>query len=164
MVAFIIRRLIQAIILIKCVLVFLFLLLHITGDPVMVMAPEDATTEDIKQITIQMGFDKPLYVQYYRFFSGVIRGDWGESYEHEEPALDIVLERLPATIQLTAVAFSMSVLIGIPLGCFAALKENQMTDRACMIGAVLGQALPNFWLGLMMILFFAVTLKILPSY
>ena len=162
--AFVVRRLLQAVVLIKCVLVFLFLLLHITGDPVMVMAPEDATEEDIKQITIQMGFDKPLYVQYYRFFSGVIKGDWGESYEHEAPAFGIVMERLPATIQLTAVAFSMSVLIGIPLGCFAALKENQMTDRACMIGAVFGQALPNFWLGLMMILFFSVTLKILPSY
>ena len=78
--AFVVRRLLQAVVLIKCVLVFLFLLLHITGDPVMVMAPEDATEEDIKQITIQMGFDKPLYVQYYRFFSGVIKGDWGESY------------------------------------------------------------------------------------
>jgi peptide/nickel transport system permease protein len=164
MTGFIIRRLFQAVILIKCVLVFIFMLLHLTGDPVMVMAPDDATQEDIARLRKQMGFDKPILEQYRRFFFNALKGDFGESFEHGEPALKIVLEHLPATIQLAAVAFMISIFVGIPLGCVAALKENSLIDKGCMVGAVLGQAIPNFWLGLMMILVFAVYWGALPSF
>ena len=130
----------------------------------MVMAPDDATQEDIARLRKQMGFDKPILEQYRRFFVNAIKGDFGESFEHGEPALKIVLEHLPATIQLTAVAFMISIFVGIPLGCVAALKENSIIDKGCMVGAVLGQAIPNFWLGLMMILVFAVYWGALPSF
>lgn len=164
MAKFVMRRLIQAIVLIKCVLIFVFLLLHLTGDPVAVMAPEDATQEDMARMRRLMGFDKPLLVQYGHFFRHALHGDFGKSFEHGEPALKIVLERLPATVELTAVAFLFSVLVGLPLGCLAALKEDTLLDRFCMVGAVLGQAIPNFWLGLMLILVFAVYLGLLPSF
>lgn len=164
MIGFIIRRLFQAIVLIKCVLIFIFLLLHLTGDPVSVMAPDDATQEDLVRLRQQMGFDKPLLTQYVKFFTGALRGDFGESFEHGEPALKIVLERLPATLQLAFTAFFISVFVGIPLGCLAALKENTVYDQSLMVGTVLGQAVPNFWLALMMILVFSVYLGILPSF
>lgn len=129
-----------------------------------VMAPDDATQEDLVRLRQQMGFDKPLLTQYGRFFFGALRGDFGESFEHGEPALKVVLERLPATLQLATTAFLISVFVGIPLGCLAAFQENKLVDRTCMIGAVVGQAVPNFWLGLMMILFFSVYLGLLPSF
>lgn len=164
MIGFILRRLFQAVVLIKFVLVFIFLLLHLTGDPVSVMAPDDATKEDLIRLRQQMGFDKPLLTQYVKFFSGALRGNFGESFEHGEPALKIVLERLPATIQLASVAFLVSVILGIPLGCLAALREKSAFDQFLMAGTVLGQAVPNFWLGLMMILVFSVNLGLLPSF
>lgn len=164
MIGFIFRRFIQAIVLIKCVLIFVFLLLHLTGDPLLVMAPDDATKEDLVILRKQMGFDKPLIVQYARFFAGAMQGDFGKSWDQGEPALKVVLERMPATIQLALVAFLMSIVIGIPLGCLAALKENTAYDQSLMIGSVVGQAVPNFWLALMMILFFSVYLRWLPSF
>ena len=164
MTGFVFRRLIQAIVLIKCVLIFVFLLLHLTGDPLTVMAPDDATQEDLMILRQQMGFDKPLIVQYARFFAGAVQGDFGKSWDQGEPALKVVLERMPATIQLALTAFVISVLIGIPLGCLAALKENTAYDQSLMAGSVVGQAVPNFWLALMMILFFSVYLRWLPSF
>lgn len=164
MIGFILRRLLQAIVLIKFVLVFIFLLLHLTGDPVSVMAPDEATKEDLIRLRQQMGFDKPLLTQYKKFFFGALQGDFGESFEHGEPALKIVLERLPATLQLATTAFLISVFLGIPFGCLAALREKSTFDQILMAGTVLGQAVPNFWLGLMMILVFSVHLGILPSF
>ena len=164
MTGFVFRRLVQAIVLIKCVLIFVFLLLHLTGDPLTVMAPDDATQEDLMILRQQMGFDKPLVVQYARFFAGAVQGDFGKSWDQGEPALKVVLERMPATIQLALTAFLMSVLIGIPLGCLAALKENTAYDQSLMAGSVFGQAVPNFWLALMLILFFSVYLRWLPSF
>lgn len=111
-----------------------------------------------------MGFDKPLIVQYSKFFLGAVQGDFGKSWDQGEPALKVVLERMPATIQLALTAFVISVLIGIPLGCLAALRENTAYDQSLMIGSVVGQAVPNFWLALMMILFFSVYLRWLPSF
>jgi len=164
MTGFILRRLFQALVLIKCVLVFVFLLLHLTGDPISVMLPEDASKEDEALLRQQMGFDKPLVTQYGIFFGKVLRGSFGDSFETGEPALGLVLSHMPATVELAATAFIISIIVGLPLGCLAALKENSLLDRSCMIGAVLGQALPGFWLGLMLILLFAVNLRLLPSF
>jgi len=164
MTGFIFRRALQALVLIKCVLIFVFLLLHLTGDPISVMLPEDASKEDEALLRQQMGFDRPLLIQYGIFFSKVLRGNFGDSFETSEPALELVLSHMPATIELAATAFIISIIVGLPLGCVAALKENSLLDRTCMIGAVLGQALPGFWLGLMLIMVFAVSLRILPSF
>lgn len=164
MIGFILRRALQAVVLIKCVLVFVFLMLHVTGDPISVMLPEDASQEDEILLRKQYGFDKPLLTQYGIFFGKVLRGSFGDSFETGEPALELVLSHMPATIELAATAFIISIIVGLPLGCLAALKENSLLDRVCMIGAVLGQALPGFWLGLMLILVFAVNLRLLPSF
>jgi len=164
MTGFIIRRAFQALILIKCVLVFVFLLLHISGDPISVMLPEDASQEDEILLRKQYGFDKPLLTQYGIFFGKVLQGSFGDSFETGEPALGLVLSHMPATIELAGTAFIVSIIVGLPLGCLAALRENSFLDRTCMIGAVLGQALPGFWLGLILILIFAVNLRLLPSF
>ena len=154
----------QAIVLMKFVLIFVFLLLHLSGDPARIMLPDDATEEDIAELRNEMGLDKPLLTQYLIFFRNVLHGNFGESFEHGESALKVVLEHLPATIELASAAFIMSVIIGLPFGCIAALKENTVYDKSLMFGAVLGQAVPDFWLGLMMILFFSVKLGWLPPF
>ncbi|MDP6367861.1 MAG: ABC transporter permease [Nitrospinota bacterium] len=165
MTGFIIRRFIQAVVLIKCVLIFVFLLVHLSGDPARIMMPDDSTEEDIERVRHEMGLDKPLFTQYKIFFRGVVlRGDFGESFEHGEPALKIVLEHLPATVELATSAFLISIIVGLPLGCLAALRENTVYDKGLMIGAVVGQAVPDFWFGLMMILFFSVKLRWLPPF
>lgn len=164
MTGFIVRRMIQAVVLIKCVLISVFLLLHLSGDPVRVMAPDDATEEYIAQLRHEMGLDKPLLTQYYIFFTGALRGNFGESFEHGESAFKVVIEHMPATIELATAAFLISIFIGLPFGCMAALWQNSLYDKSLMTVAVLGQALPDFWLGLMMILLFSVKLGWLPAF
>ena len=161
---FLVRRLIQSVILLKCVLVFVFLLLHLSGDPARVMLPDDATEADIAQLRNEMGLDKPLFTQYVIYFKGALRGDFGESFGHGESAFKIVLEHMPATIQLASAAFIFSIIIGLPIGCIAAIKENTFYDQGVMAIAVIGQAIPDFWLGLMLILFFSVHLQWLPPF
>jgi peptide/nickel transport system permease protein len=155
---------IQAIFLLKLVMIIVFLLLHMTGDPVSVMMDTDATLEDIAYMKKLMGFDQPLWVQYGRFFSNAIGGDFGESIEHGEPAMGLVLERLPATLEMALGAFTFAVVIGIPFGCLAAFKEGSLYDKGCVGISVLIQAVPDFWLAIMLIMFFSVTLGILPSF
>ena len=161
---FLVRRLIQSVILLKCVLGFVFLLLHLSGDPARVMLPDDATEADIAQLRNEMGLDKPLFTQYVIYFKGALRGDFGESFGHGESAFKIVLEHMPATIQLASAAFIFSIIIGLPIGCIAAIKENTFYDQGVMAIAVIGQAIPDFWLGLMLILFFSVHLQWLPPF
>ncbi len=122
----------QAIVLLKCVMVIVFLLLHMTGDPVLVMLDTDATQEDIEHLRKLMGFDQPLHVQYARFFSNALRGDFGESTEHGESAMGLVLEHFPATIEMAVGAFAFAVLVGIPFGCLAAFREGSAYDKGCV--------------------------------
>jgi peptide/nickel transport system permease protein len=128
------------------------------------MAPDDATEEYIAQLRHEMGLDKPLLTQYYIFFTNALRGNFGESFEHGESAFKVVLEHMPATIELATAAFLISIFIGLPFGCMAALWQNTLYDKSLMTFAVLGQALPDFWLGLMMILLFSVQLGWLPAF
>ncbi len=164
MARYVCKRSIQAIALIKCVMVIVFFLLHMTGDPVVVMLDMDATQEDIDHLRKLMGFDQPLYVQYARFFLNALQGDFGESTEHGESAMGLVLEHFPATIEMAGGAFAFAVLIGIPFGCLAAFKEGSIYDKSCVGVTVLIQAIPDFWLAIMFIMFFSVTLGLLPSF
>ena len=164
MAGYVFKRLIQAMVLIKCVMLIVFLLLHMTGDPVMVMLDTDATQEDIDRLRKLMGLDQPLYIQYGRFLSNALRGDFGESTEHGESAMGLVLEHFPATIEMAVGAFVFAALIGIPFGCLAAFKEGSLYDKSCVGVTVLIQAIPDFWLAIMLILFFSVTLGLLPSF
>ncbi len=155
---------IQAIFLLKLVMIIVFLLLHMTGDPVTVMLDTDATLEDIARLKKLMGLDQPLWVQYSRFFMNALHGNFGESIEHGEPAMGLVLEHFPATIEMAVGAFAFAAIIGIPFGCLAAFKEGSVYDKSCIGVTVLIQAIPDFWLAIMFIMFFSVFLGVLPSY
>ncbi|MBT3820448.1 MAG: ABC transporter permease [Nitrospinaceae bacterium] len=162
--SYFIKRVIQAVFLLKLVMILVFLLLHMTGDPVLVMMDTDATREDIAEMRKVMGFDQPLWVQYGRFFKGALRGDFGESIEHGESAMGLVLEHFPATLEMALGAFLFAAVIGIPFGCLAAFKEGSLYDKSCVGITVLIQAIPDFWLAIMFIMFFSVFLGILPSF
>jgi peptide/nickel transport system permease protein len=161
---YVVKRVIQAVFLLKLVMIVVFLLLHMTGDPVSVMMDTDATLEDIAHMKKLMGFDQPLWVQYGRFFKGAIQGNFGDSIEHGEPAMGLVLERLPATLEMALGAFTFAVVIGIPFGCLAAFKEGSLYDKGCVGISVLIQAIPDFWLAIMLIMFFSVFMGVLPSF
>ena len=158
MAGYVVKRLIQAVVLLKCVMIIVFLLLHMTGDPVLVMLDTDATHEDIEHLRKLMGFDQPLHVQYGRFFTNALQGNFGESTEHGESAMGLVLEHFPATIEMAVGAFVFAVIIGVPFGCLAAFREGSVYDKGCVGITVLMQAIPDFWLAIMFIMFFSVTL------
>lgn len=141
-----------------------FLLVHLTGDPTALYMGTEYRQEDYEILRHAMGFDRPLHEQYSRFFSGAIRGDFGLSLRHQVPPLPLVVEKLPATIQLTMAAMAFAVAIALPLGIFSALKKDSLLDTVCMVAALSGQCIPTFWLGIMLIVIFAVQLHLLPAY
>jgi peptide/nickel transport system permease protein len=169
MTTYVIRRCIQSLIVFAAILVIVFLMLQITGDPAAVLMPLDASEEDLRAFRQEMGFDKPLYLQFGRFLfggpktDGVMRGDFGFSYRHEIPALGLVLEHFPNTALLAVTAVVIAMIIAVPAGVLSAVFRNSWIDYVCSVGAMLGQSMPNFWLGLLLILLFAVHLRWLPT-
>lgn len=167
--AYIIRRLLQSIIVIKGVLLIVFFMLHMTGDPAAVLMPEDADREDIANFQKEMGFDKPLHIQYINFLfgykenKGVLRGDFGFSFRQELPAMELVLGHFPATALLAFASVTIAVLISIPAGVISAVYRNTLIDHVTTVGAMFGQAMPGFWLGLLLIMYFSVKLDWLPT-
>lgn len=140
-----------------------FVLIRLSGDPTALMVPLDASEEDIAQLRSQLGFDRPLPVQYLDFLGDALRLDFGQSIRHGRSAMDMVLERMPATIQLTIAAFVVALAIAIPLGVFSALRPDSLIDRISVVAALGGQAVPTFLLGIVLILVIAVQLGWLPS-
>jgi ABC-type dipeptide/oligopeptide/nickel transport system permease component len=161
---FLFRRTLQAVAIIFGVTLVTFFFLHLTGDPVGMLLPADASREDIQRMVKLFGFDQPLYVQFIRFLAGVVRGDFGQSIRQDEPALGLVLERLPATLELTLAAMAIAVLVAFPAGILSASRRGGLIDQAAMLFALIGQSVPNFWLGIMLILIFSVTLGWLPPF
>jgi len=161
---FLFRRTLQAVAIIFGVTLVTFFFLHLTGDPVGMLLPADASPEDIQRMVKLFGFDQPLYVQFIRFLAGVVRGDFGQSIRQDEPALGLVLERLPATLELTLAAMAIAVLVAFPAGILSASRRGGLIDQAAMLFALIGQSVPNFWLGIMLILVFSVTLGWLPPF
>jgi ABC-type dipeptide/oligopeptide/nickel transport system permease component len=157
------RRLAQSVIVLLGISIVVFVILHLTGDPTLLMLPLDASAEEIARFRRAMGFDDPLPVQYGRFLRGVLQGDFGSSLRHDEPALRLVFERMPATLELTVVALGIALLLAIPAGIVSALFRNSALDYVSTVVALVGQAMPTFWLGIMLILVFAVGLQVLPS-
>jgi len=143
--------------------VIVFSLTFLSGDPAVLMVSPEATAEDVERFREQAGFNDPILVQYSRFFSDAIRGDFGTSLRHNQPSLPLVIERLPATLQLSLFAIFLTVIIAIPLGVIAAWNRGSWIDNFAMGFAVFGQSVPNFWLGIMLIFFFAVRLHVLPT-
>ncbi|MDQ0256429.1 peptide/nickel transport system permease protein [Evansella vedderi] len=159
---YIIKKLFQIIPVLFIISFVVFIFVNVSGDPVVLMLPEDASNEEIKAMQESLGLDKPVIVQYGLFLSNVMKGQFGQSFVYKQEALPIVLERLPATFELMIAAIIISILISIPLGVLSAIKRNTFIDLFISGTSVLGKAMPNFWLGLMLMLVFSVYLQILP--
>jgi peptide/nickel transport system permease protein len=160
---FIARRLLQGLVLLILVATVVFFLGRLTGNPVDLMVPEDAAAEDRARLIEALGLDGSLFTQYVTFISGALRGDLGMSLRMRQPAVDVFLSRLPNTLSIIPWALLLAMLVGIPLGVIAALNRGRFLDRAAGTIAVLGIAMPSFWLGIVLIFFFSVTLGWLPS-
>ncbi len=157
------RRAVHSIFILIGVSLVTFLLVHMTGDPVTLFLPLDASPEAVRAMRTALGFDRPLYQQYASFLQGAVSGDFGTSLRHREGALDLVLGRLPATMQLTFVAMGVAVVVAVPLGVVAATHKDSAASLAASLLGLLGQSMPTFWLGIMMILLFSVSLRWLPA-
>jgi len=154
----------ESILLLLGVMVLVFFLVRITGDPANLMASREATPETIEQIRQEWGFDRPLMVQFWDFVTGAFVLDFGRSYHFKTEAMPMVLERLPATIELAAVGLLIAVVIGVPLGLVGGFNPGSVVDSVGRGLALLAQSIPNFWLALILILFFAVRLGWFPSF
>jgi peptide/nickel transport system permease protein len=160
---YVVYRLFQAIIVIWGITLITFSLLHMFRDPVSILLPPEATKEEAATLRKAMGLDRPLVVQYARFLSGTLRGDFGNSFVAQRPALGLVLERMPMTLWLAASGLLLAVILSVPLGVIAAVQRNRLLDHSASIFAVVGQAMPLFWLDIMLIIIFAVKLRLLPA-
>jgi peptide/nickel transport system permease protein len=161
--AFLIRRLMQSVIVVFVMSLIVFLGVNVVGDPVDMLISPDASQAEIEAVVRSFGLDRPIWEQYWRFLTGAVSGDFGKSFIHGTPALKLILERMPATMELAITALVMAVVLGIPLGLYAGLKPDANSSRAIMAGSILGFSLPTFWVGLMLIMIFAVMLGWLPS-
>lgn len=163
MTAFLIRRLMQSVIVVLVMSVVVFLGVNVVGDPIDMLISPDATFEEREAVVRAFGLDRPIWEQYWRFLVGAVTGDLGQSYIFGTPALPLILQRMPATMELALSALFLSIVIGLPLGLYAGLKPNATSSRMIMAGSILGFSLPTFWVGLMLIMVFAVMLGWLPS-
>jgi len=160
---FIVKRLGYAVLSLLLLSLTIFLLVRLTGDPSVLLVEPGASKEDLAAVRLQLGLDRPLWVQYGQFMSSLARGDLGHSFYYRTPVLELYLSRLPYSLLLAAAAMVFSLLVGIPSGILAAVFVNRWWDSAGKIFALLGLSLPSFWVGLVMILFFSVYLGWLPS-
>jgi peptide/nickel transport system permease protein len=163
MATYVLKRLGEAVLVCFGISVITFLLLHVAGDPVRLLLSIEAKAEDAAILRKSLGLDQPLYVQYGIFLKGLVQLDFGKSLFVREPALTLVLERFPATLQLTFAGMAIALAIAIPLGVIAAIRRYSFLDNLCTMLAVSGQAMPLFWLGLMLIILFSVKLHLLPA-
>lgn len=163
MTAFLIRRLVQAVIVLIVTSVIVFTGVFAIGDPLEILLPADASMAEREQVAESFGLNDPLPVQYLGFVTDALQGNFGRSFVYNRPATEVILERLPATLELTFTALIISLVIGIPLGLWAGVRAGSATDETIMTGSILGFSLPNFWQGMMLIMIFSVTLGWLPS-
>jgi ABC-type dipeptide/oligopeptide/nickel transport system permease component len=162
MTAILVRRLVRLIVVCFGISLITFFLMHLSGDPVAMILPE-ATEADRAILREAMGFNRPLFVQYGSFMGRAVQGDFGQSLYHRSPALPLVLERMPTTLLLTLFALLLAVVIAIPAGILTAVKRYSMYDHLATVAVLLGQSMPVFWTGIMLILLFAVGLHLFPA-
>ncbi|MDW5316816.1 ABC transporter permease [Rhizobium sp. PL01] len=163
MLGYTIKRLLQMVLVLFVVSIIVFLMMSFTGDPVFMVIPIDSTQAEIEQARRLLGLDQSLLNQYWIFLSNVLQGDFGRSYVFRQPAMDLILERLPATIEMVLVAMAFATVIAIPLGVYAGANPNRTTSRSIMAASLFGISLPGFWVGMMLIYFFSVRHQFLPS-
>jgi peptide/nickel transport system permease protein len=160
---YVLSRLGQTALVVFLSLTAVFGLVRLSGDPVLLSMPTDIQAKDVEEFRQRLGFNDPLGVQYARFLHGAVRGDFGQSLRYQRDALGLVLERLPATLLLAASAVGLTLIVAIPLGVVSAVRRDTLVDHLGTVVTVLGQAVPGFWLGLMLIYVFAVQLRWLPT-
>lgn len=157
------KRLFQALLVILAMTIIVFIGVNMIGNPVDILISPDADQAERLRVIQQLGLDQPLWHQYLAFLNGALHGDLGNSYVYNQPALQVIVQRFPATLELAVSAMLFSVLVGIPLGLYAGLRPDTWLAKILMAGSILGFSLPTFWVGLMMIMVFAVQLGWLPS-
>jgi peptide/nickel transport system permease protein len=163
MITWTIRRIFQACFVVLAMTVIVFVGVHVIGNPVDILISPEADQAERARIITSMGLDQPLWRQYAYFLYDALHGDLGRSFVFNEPALQLIAQRMPATLELAVTAVLFSVLFGVPLGLYAGLKPDGFLGRSIMAGSILGFSLPSFWVGLMLIMVFAVELGWLPS-
>jgi len=160
---FIIRRLIQSSLVIVAMSVIVFFSVNVIGNPVDILINPEFDQEEMERAIKALGLDLPVWQQYLHFVKNAFQGDFGRSFVYGEPALKLIVQRVPATLELAFTALILSILVGIPLGLYAGLKPDSPVSKTIMGGSILGFSLPTFWVGIMMIMVFAVMLGVLPS-
>ena len=163
MLKYIVKRFVQMIVVLFVVSILVFMLTNFIGDPVDMLVPENATVEQVESARARLGLNKPLPVQYGIFLRDVLHGNFGKSYTYGKPAMGLILERMPATLELVAIAALLVLFIAIPLGVYAGAYPKRRSSKIIMSGSILGISLPSFWVGMMMIYIFAVMLRALPA-
>ena len=163
MTTWMLRRLIQAVFVMLAMTVIVFIGVNVIGDPIEILISPEADQAERARAVAALGLDKPLWEQYWKFLMGALQGDLGRSFVFNEPALKLIAQRMPATLELAMTAVLLSVVLGIPLGLYAGLRPNSLGGRSIMGASILGFSLPSFWVGLMLIMVFAVQLGWLPS-
>jgi peptide/nickel transport system permease protein len=163
MLVFVIRRSLQSVVVLFAMSLLVFVGVYAVGNPIDILISPQADQIDRERAIAALGLDRPLWAQYWSFLAGVMHGDLGRSFVHSTPALGLILERMPATLELALTAMLIAIVVGIPLGLWAGLKPEGFAGRTIMAGSILGFSLPTFWVGLMLIMVFSVMLGWLPS-
>ena len=160
---YVVTKLLRALFTLWLVVTFVFVVLRLTGDPTDQLLPDDVSPQIVDYYRAAWGLDRPLWEQYLRYVQAALQGDFGVSFRNNDPALDLIMQRVPKTLELGAATILAALLIGIPLGVLAAIWRDSWVDRITMTISVLGFSMPNFFLGILLILLFALQLRLLPS-
>lgn len=163
MFAYLVKRVLYAALTVLGVVTIVFILQRTTGDPIAVLLPADVPLDEHAKLRTALGLDQPLHIQYGKFLLGMSRGDLGYSYRQGAPALSLVLERVPSTLKLALAGMAVAIAIGLPAGVLAAVRRGTFIDRLVMSSALIGQAMPVYWTGILLILLFSVRLRWLPA-
>ena len=161
--AYLLQRLLRTIVVLWGVTTIVFFVTRLSGDPITLILPPEASTAEIERVRAQFGFDRPLPVQYGLFIQKAVTGDFGQSIRQRQPAMRLALDRMPATLQLATLSFLFAVVVGLPLGIIAGVRPRSVWDNVTMTFAVVGQAVPTFYLGILLIIVLAVRLHWLPT-
>ena len=161
---YILGRVLQGLIALLGLSLIIFMSVHLSGDPALLLLPPEATTADYEQLRENLGLDRPILIQYGTFLLNAVQGDFGHSITTRRPARDVLFERIPATLQLAAAGMLLAILMGVPLGILSAVKRDSLLDKGCKLFAIAGIGAPQFWVAIMLILLFGAILQWLPTY
>lgn len=161
--SYLLHRIVHGIVVLLAAASIAFVLMFVIGDPVLMRVGEDASAEVIERLRQQMGLDRPLIIQYFDYMAGVLQGDFGLSYRHREPVMGLMIERLGNSVMIAIPALILAISVSIPVGVLSAMYRNRLVDYVTRSLALIGQAAPNFWVGIMLILIFSLHFRVLPA-